>query len=131
MTARATWLVLMAALALLGFLNVITMVAVCSEEDPRFCSLLDTGGLPVVGFIGVVPFVTGLFGVTMLHDPQLLARLNWLVFVLAGVLLTFTWVGTTGSAGIVFAVVWLLTAVVAGRKIRQRRGPPASASAES
>jgi hypothetical protein len=97
MTARATWLVLMAALALLGFLNVITMVAVCSEEDPRFCSLLDTGGLPVVGFIGVVPFVTGLFGVTVLHDPQLLARLNWLVFVLAGVLLTFTWVGTTGS----------------------------------
>jgi hypothetical protein len=115
---------------LLGCVNVTTVVAVCSEDDPGFCSLLDTGGLPVVGFRGLIPFVTGLFGLTMLRDPQMLARLNWLVYVLAGVLLTVTWVGTIGFAAIVFGLVWLLAGFVATRT-RKRRPPPAPASAGS
>lgn len=117
----------MPTLFLLGCVNVTTVVAVCSEADPRFCSLLDTGGLPVVAFSGLIPFVTGLFGLTMLRDPQMLARLNWIVFALAGVLLTFTWVGTIGFAGIVFGLVWLLAGFVA-RRMRKRPVPVSAGS---
>jgi hypothetical protein len=130
-TARSTWLVLVPTLFLLGLLNVTTVVLICSEEDLAFCSLLDTGGLPVVGFSGLVPFVTSLYGVTMLRDPAMLTRLNWLVFVLAGILLTTTWVGTIGAAAILFGFVWLLAAFVVGRTIRKRGDRPSSASAGS
>jgi hypothetical protein len=121
----------MPTLFLLGLVNVTTVGIVCSEDDPRFCSMLDTGGLPVVAFVGLIPFVSGLFGVTMLRDLQTLARLNWIVFVLAGVLLTFTWIGTIGFVGIVFGLVWALTGLVALRTIHNRSRASAPASAGS
>jgi formate hydrogenlyase subunit 3/multisubunit Na+/H+ antiporter MnhD subunit len=84
-----------------------------------------------VGFSGLIPFVTGLFGLTMLRDQATLARLNWLVFWLAGVRLTVTWTGTTGIVGIVFGVVWLVAGIVARQWIRDRGGPSEPASAGS